>query len=253
MNHGWDDSTRKDRAVRAERERFGRSSIEPDPDVERRDRMREDERRRLRNQSPWSIGEARYDQRDLYTRNASMDEDGYGVGPSYHPEEGSYAYQRDDRHRSITLRVGDANLYEREAWPWLNYKSPHDDRYFAHLHAHENARSMWQRLKTRIGGALHIGRGPKTMERSDARIEEDVSDALTYRGDLDATDIEVTVRAAEVTLEGTVTDRRSKRIAEEVCEGVRGVRDVHNRLTIRRNDSDDADVAFVLPLARMGT
>ena len=73
-----------------------------------------------------------------------------------------------------------------------------------------------------------------------------------YRGDLDATDIEITVKGGEVTLEGTVSDRRSKRVAEEIVEGVRGVRDVHNRLTIRHDDPTDADVAFVLPLAMMG-
>ena len=79
-----------------------------------------------------------------------------------------------------------------------------------------------------------------------------MSDALTYRGDLDATDIDVTVHGAAVTLSGTVTDHRSKRVAEEICEGVIGVRDVRNRLTIRKDDPTDANVAFVLPLTLLG-
>ena len=35
---------------------------------------------------------------------------------------------------------------------------------------------------------------------------------------------------------------------EQISEGVLGVLDVHNRLTIRKDDPTDANVAFVLPL-----
>jgi hypothetical protein len=247
MDHRWDDSTWQDRAARGERERFATSRIVRDPDVERRDRLREEERRAAINQSPWAIGLAYYDQRDTYTRNARIDGEGYGRGPSVHPEEGSYAYPRDAHHAHGSHHRGDANVHEREAWPWLNYKSPDDDPYFSHLHHHGREGSLWQRLKARLSG-----KGPRNAVRPDERIMEDVSDALTYRGDLDASDIEVTVRAGEVTLEGTVPDRRSKRIAEETCEGVRGVRDIHNRLKIRRDEPTDANVAFVLPLALVG-
>lgn len=249
MDHRWDDSTWQDRAARGERERFGASRIARDPDVERRDREREAERRRSINQSPWSIGEAFYDQRDSYTRSSSIGKDGYGSGPSIHPEEGSYAYPREP-HPPVVLRASHANLYEREAWPWLNYKDPEDDPYFAHLHEHERG-GLWQRLKDRVATTLHAGAGPKNAYRSDERIKEDVCDALMYRGDLDATDIDVNVKTAEVTLEGTVSDRRSKRIAEETVEGVQGVRDVHNRLTIRRDEPTDANVAFAMPVASM--
>lgn len=57
---------------------------------------------------------------------------------------------------------------------------------------------------------------------------------------------------AEVTLTGTVPDRHTKKLAEETAAGVRGVRDVHNRLEIRKDDPTDANVAFVLPLALLG-
>jgi osmotically-inducible protein OsmY len=56
----------------------------------------------------------------------------------------------------------------------------------------------------------------------------------------------VTVKDAEVTLEGTVRDRPSKRLAETICERCRGVTDVHNRLTVRRNDDDH--LAFTAPI-----
>jgi osmotically-inducible protein OsmY len=80
----------------------------------------------------------------------------------------------------------------------------------------------------------YAGRGPKGYQRSDDRIKEDVSDRLTANDQLDASEIEVTVRQAEVTLTGTVPDRESKRLAEDLTERVTGVRDVMNQLRVER-------------------
>jgi BON domain-containing protein len=76
------------------------------------------------------------------------------------------------------------------------------------------------------------GRGPKGYRRSDERIHEEICDRLTAHGAIDATGIEVHVDTGEVTLEGTVPDRRTKRLAEAVADTVRGVVDVHNRLRL---------------------
>ena len=54
------------------------------------------------------------------------------------------------------------------------------------------------------------------------------------------------MKEGEVTLTGTVADRASKRHAETAVEHVRGVVDVHNRLTIRK---DEDDMAFTAPIA----
>jgi len=252
MDHRWDESTWQDRAARGEREHSGASRIARDPDVERRDRLCLAERMRLVNQSQWAIGEAWYDQRDTYTLNASVEADGYGCGPSTHPDEGSYAYPREHHPGILTADASHASLYEREAWPWLNYKEAEDDPYFSHLHPHEAEGGFWQRLRDRLSHALHLrGARPAIPSRPDDRLARDVELALLYRGDLDASDVEIRVQDAEVTLEGTVTDRRSKRVAEEVAAAVEGVRGVHNRLTIRHDDPTDANVAFVLPLALM--
>lgn len=83
----------------------------------------------------------------------------------------------------------------------------------------------------------YAGTGPRGYRRSDVRINEDVCDALTDDRELDASDIEVRVESGEVTLAGTVTDRYSKRRAEDVAATVRGVWDVQNRLGIRRAGS----------------
>jgi len=78
------------------------------------------------------------------------------------------------------------------------------------------------------------GRGPKGYRRPDARIEEDVCEALTRHPDIDASDIEVRVQNGEVTLSGTVDERRDKRLAEDITEWVSGVADVHNELRVKR-------------------
>jgi len=80
----------------------------------------------------------------------------------------------------------------------------------------------------------HRGRGPRNYRRSDERIKEDINDRLSDRGDLDASDIDVTVINAEVTLEGTVNSRRDKRLAEDIAEEVSGVQNVENRLKTKR-------------------
>jgi hypothetical protein len=81
----------------------------------------------------------------------------------------------------------------------------------------------------------HVGKGPKGYTRSDERIREDVCDRLSDDDEVDASEISVTVKGGEVTLEGTVTDRHSKHRAEDIAESVSGVRDVSNRLRTRKN------------------
>ena len=79
----------------------------------------------------------------------------------------------------------------------------------------------------------YAGRGPKGYKRSDERIREDVSEVLTRNHDVDATNIEVTVNDGIVVLAGTVDDRHSKRIAEDITQDVSGVRDVQNQIRVQ--------------------
>jgi osmotically-inducible protein OsmY len=80
------------------------------------------------------------------------------------------------------------------------------------------------------------GRGPRGYQRSDARVFEDICDRLTADPRIDASDIEVDVKGAEVTLRGSVRSREEKRYAEDVVEHVMGVRDVNNHLKVSRSD-----------------
>lgn len=91
----------------------------------------------------------------------------------------------------------------------------------------------------------HRGRGPVGYTRSDERILEDASDALTDDWRVDARKIQVTVSNGEVTLEGTVPSRQQKRRAEDCVDDLSGVRHVQNNLRIEetstwdRNNSSD--------------
>lgn len=243
MDHRWDEMLQAEHRRRVEQGRYDKERIARDPDVERRDQL-EFARRRV-NKSPWEIGAAHWDQRDLYTRNAQTDDAGYARGPSEHPEVGSYAYHRDELPPKSQRYAADGpNLYEREAWPWLNYERVQP--------IPEEGDGLWGRVKHeahvvvgRLTGHPHEHKGPKGWQRADDAIREDACEALAYHPDLDASDIEVEVKSGEVTLEGTVRNRASKRLAESLVEMVRGVHDVHNRLTIRK---DDDDLAFTAPI-----
>lgn len=82
----------------------------------------------------------------------------------------------------------------------------------------------------------YVGRGPRGYQRSDERIREEICERLTRHGRIDASDIEIRVAGGEVTLEGSVNDRDSKRLAEDVTESVFGVKDVTNHIKVYREE-----------------
>ena len=239
MDHRWDELLRAEHRRRVEEGRYGPSPIASNEDVARRDQLAL--ARRRGNSSPWEIGASHWDQRDLYTRSAATDASGYAQGPSVHPAIGSYAYHRDVSPQLDAFAGDGPSLEEREANPWLNY-----GRYGASAEE-----GVWNRVKhgaSRVVGTLtgrHHGSGPRGWRRADDNVREDVCEALAYHPALDASDITVTAEAGEVTLAGTVPDRASKRLAEELADRCRGVEDVHNRLVVRK---DEDDLAFTSPI-----
>jgi hypothetical protein len=83
------------------------------------------------------------------------------------------------------------------------------------------------------------GRGPKGYQRSDERLQEELCERLTADPEIDASELTVSVREGEVTLEGSVADRHMKRDAEDCAEGISGVRQVHNRLRVAPSEGDE--------------
>jgi hypothetical protein len=86
----------------------------------------------------------------------------------------------------------------------------------------------------------YVGRGPRGYRRSDERIKEDVCERMCMHGELDASEIDVVVSGGEVTLQGSVGDRRSKRLAEDLAEQASGVGEVHNHLRVTSVTQDQA-------------
>ncbi len=86
-----------------------------------------------------------------------------------------------------------------------------------------------------------VGRGPRGYKRSDERIEEEINERLTQHGDVDATEIEVAVQNAEVTLRGSVDSRQAKRLAEDIADSVFGVKETNNQIRIRRQGGESGE------------
>jgi hypothetical protein len=81
-----------------------------------------------------------------------------------------------------------------------------------------------------------VGKGPKGYARSDERVLDDVHERLAY-GYLDASEVEVSVKAGEVTLRGLVGSKADKWLAEDILEDVPGVRGLNNRLKVKQGDA----------------
>jgi osmotically-inducible protein OsmY len=82
--------------------------------------------------------------------------------------------------------------------------------------------------------------------RSDAEIERDVKEELTWDPDLDATDIAIKVKDGVVTLAGFVKSYTDKYEAESAAKRVAGVRAVANDIEVRMPSVDerpDPDIA----------
>jgi hypothetical protein len=135
-------------------------------------------------------------------------------------------------------RTDDRAIHERYRHERLSPSANESDR----GHAEADAAPAW--LQRERGGYWrqyaatqpnHKGRGPRDYVRSDDRIREEICDRMTDDVVLDASDVTVEVKQGEVTLGGSVTSREQKRRAEDVAEGISGVRDVTNQLRITRD------------------
>jgi osmotically-inducible protein OsmY len=149
----------------------------------------------------------------------------------------------------------DDDWRQRDEWSRRNQWQDRGDDWRRESRGGE--RPFWERAKDEVRSwmgdeeaeqrrrADHRGRGPKGYTRSDERIREDVNDRLMEDWGVDATDIEVSVVAGEVTLTGTVDGRESKRRAEDIAADVLGVRDVQNSLRVRRPSPTSASATEV--------
>ncbi|MGK8206052.1 BON domain-containing protein [Burkholderia cenocepacia] len=92
--------------------------------------------------------------------------------------------------------------------------------------------------------ALRRRRGPKGYTRSDERIREDVCERLAHAFEIDVSDVSVQVQEGCVTLDGTVPARWMKHGIEDLADDCLGVRDVDNRVRVRREDERDTGMVL---------
>lgn len=176
---------------------------------------------------------------------------GYNRGDDYDRTPG-YDRDRDPGDRSRGA-YGPAGNYSRSGYGRNEFDADADygRGYGASMHGRRGA---WEEQDRSYGSGVgrrgddsfavpgpHAGTGPQGYTRSTDRIREDVCERLTHHGHIDASGITVKTEGDEVTLEGTVDSRRTKRMAEDAAASVAGVHDVHNRLRVRRQGSGDGD------------
>lgn len=134
-------------------------------------------------------------------------------------------------HRSGDFRMTDA--YHQG--PRDPYSRDHDhDRWFDRARADGD-----HALDDLKRGARRLFRAIKGYTRPDDRIREDVCDCINEVGrrlDADVSDVEVRVQNGEVTLAGSLRDRRQKHAIENAADSASGVKDVHNLVRVRRDD-----------------
>jgi hypothetical protein len=157
----------------------------------------------------------------------------YGFSEAYDQENRSYRhpFQRIApgdyvRNYTFTQRPG------REDWDRMGYGAREQD--FDRGERLDRYGVAWEDNKDWGVPGPFAGVGPRGYRRSDESIRDEVCERLTRHGQIDATDIEVSVENGEVTLIGNVDSRHTKRLAEDTVEGVRGLQDVHNHLRVRR-------------------
>ncbi|WP_175821515.1 BON domain-containing protein [Burkholderia sp. BCC0419] len=92
--------------------------------------------------------------------------------------------------------------------------------------------------------ALRQRRGPKGYTRSDERIREDVCERLAHALEIDVSDVSVQVNEGRVELEGTVPARWMRHDIEDLADGCMGVRDVENRVRVRRDGEHDTGMVL---------
>jgi osmotically-inducible protein OsmY len=167
----------------------------------------------------------------------SFGEDNYRGGE--HSGGGSFRGREQDYGQNYgeEYRGSDSGWTGSEGWqstsPWQRSqrRGPEMGRYenMSGRPGYEGSQDTMRRNE-----GQYVGRGPRGYKRSDDRIEEDINERLTQHGTIDATDIEVSVQNAEVTLRGTVDSRQAKRLAEDIADAVSGVKEVVNQIKIKQ-------------------
>ncbi|MGE5086553.1 MAG: BON domain-containing protein [Bacillota bacterium] len=166
------------------------------------------------------------ERRDWYERDMMDERSGYRSEP---PSEERRLRDR-DTNADQSLR---GNTYESERWG-IGHTSRNSSRDYSTSYSRDYNRSTPTDYVT-ASRQSYMGQGPKNYKRPDERIKDDICEMLTRHFDIDAQDIEVDVKDGDVTLSGTVPERRMKYLSEDVTERCFGVKDITNNIRIKKD------------------
>lgn len=203
----------------------------------------------------------KYKAKDRFWKSAELrgpgrSEFGHSRGQGWGPPdpEGWREEDRDEHRMGVPGRGQHGRFDRREETPGSAYQSESQYGYDRLRGYREQA---WdERTRGRTGGfekeawiepGPYTGAGPQGYRRPDERIYEEVCERLTRHGQVDAGQIQVRVNNGEVTLVGSIADRRQKRLAEDAIESVAGVVDIHNQLQIRKSGGETFHVGGTGP------
>jgi hypothetical protein len=185
--------------------------------------------------------EARYNTSEYYEPNRRLGESREGRAPhlddqTMYDERNTGKredYKGDGYYGSNYGSIGELNRgrdYERNAGYRDNYNDLPTGQW-PEVERAAKSRGIDLHQRELEARGVHRGKGPRSYQRSDARIREDIHDVLLEDRYIDASDIEVEVEKGEVILTGTVEDRNIKRRVEDVIERqVSGIKHLENRL-----------------------
>ena len=168
---------------------------------------------------------------------------GYGRG-SYGPAYGQ-GYEQ-DLMGTTNATVGSGNFnqgpanYERHGYGQGTYAGGYSQGLAGRGGFTGQSFSPHSEYDYAMGRESHFGKGPKGYVRSDERLKEDISERLLRDHEIDASDISVEAKNGNVTLSGSVNDRRLKHYVEDVIEQCTGVKEIDNRLTVRARNNEGA-------------
>lgn len=167
-----------------------------------------------------------------YSRPYSSDSEylGQDTGYSSRPDTYSSSYPHQQSYGQgnySAVNNTDRGISRKEGYgqyPQQNWKNTNE--------------GQWQTSQDSSSSKSFFGKGPKGFKRSDERIKEEVCEALYRDHSIDASEIDVAVQGGEITLTGTVTERRMKRLAEDCVEAISGVTDVRNEIKVQSASSE---------------
>lgn len=160
---------------------------------------------------------------------------GTGDSSYFTGTQGSWAMPPSDRlQRGYGAGAGQGYGADYRSHGYASGRSESDGRGFWDRASDEVASWFGDEDAARRREQDHRGRGPKGYVRSDERIRDDANDRLTEDWRVDASNVTVTVKDGEITLDGTVGSREEKRRAEDVVDGISGLKHVQNNLRVQQ-------------------